>query len=57
MTDEDETAGKTPEECRDCGLWEVDPVYYSLSGNNKKERNMGGEKFQEIENDAGDKRQ
>ncbi|VDM28346.1 unnamed protein product [Toxocara canis] len=35
MTDEDETAGKTPEECRDCGLWEVDPVYYSLSGNNK----------------------
>ncbi|KHN82756.1 Egg-laying defective protein 27 [Toxocara canis] len=37
MTDEDETAGKTPEECRDCGLWEVDPVYYSLSGNNKSD--------------------
>lgn len=35
MVEEDETAGKTPEECRDLGLWEVDLVYYSLSGNNK----------------------
>ncbi|KAK6104040.1 hypothetical protein QQG55_14745 [Brugia pahangi] len=35
MVEEDETAGKTPEECRDLGLWEVDLVYYSLYGNNK----------------------
>lgn len=35
MVEEDETAGKTPEECRDLGLWEVDLVYYSLNGNNK----------------------
>ncbi|VDN05998.1 unnamed protein product [Thelazia callipaeda] len=37
MVEEDETAGKTPEECRDLGLWEVDLVYYSLYGNNKSE--------------------
>nr|CDP96964.1 Bm1941, isoform f [Brugia malayi] len=40
MVEEDETAGKTPEECRDLGLWEVDLVYYSLYGNNKTKRDQ-----------------
>ncbi|MFH4984736.1 hypothetical protein AB6A40_011445 [Gnathostoma spinigerum] len=35
MSEDDETIGKTPEECRDLGLWEVDPVYYSLNGSHR----------------------
>lgn len=33
--DEDELGDLTPEECQNRGICEVDPVYYSLNGNNK----------------------
>lgn len=55
MVEEDETAGKTPEECRDLGLWEVDLVYYSLNGNNKVKINHVPHEWSWDDQDGGEK--